>query len=216
MLNLNITRPAAAYLKEKLNLSVDEEAIALFGLQALIYSTINLLTICFVGWLFGCFWTTLVATLSAGLLRLFSGGAHSKSPLTCAILGMIVALLLGKAALIIAPIFTYQALLVTILIGVVVSLIIVLLLAPVDSPAKPIISLEYKRKMRFLSLLIVILIAAGQVVLISWNEALTGIVLSASLGTWWQTFTLTKAGHRFATLLDNFIVKEGKRSETSL
>lgn len=209
MLKLNLTRLIASYLREKLNLNPEEEAIALYGLQNLIYSITNLFLICFIGWVFGCFRTTLVATLSAGLLRLFSGGAHAKSPVTCALVGMIVALCLGKAALIIAPLFSSTSLLMAILTCAVVSLIFILVLAPVDSPAKPVTSLVYKQRMRFLSVLTVILVTALQILLILWNKNMADIVLSISMGNLWQIFTLTKLGHAFATILDYYVGKEG-------
>lgn len=202
MLKFNFTRLIASYLRENLNLNPDEEAIAFYGLQNLIYSITNLFLICFIGWVFDCFRTTLAATLSVGLLRLFSGGAHARSPVTCALVGMIVALCLGKAALIIAPLFNFKSLLMAILTCAVVSLIFILVLAPLDSPAKPVTSLVYKRRMRFLSVLTVFLVTALQILLIIWNKNMADIVLSISMGVLWQTLTLTKLGYAFATMLD--------------
>jgi len=216
LLSLNITRPIASYLKDRLNLSQDEEAIALFGLQFLIYSFTGYISIFVIALLLGCFWTTLVATLTSAFLRLFSGGAHSKTPLRCTILGAVIAPLLGKTALITSPFLTSSGLLLTVMLGFIISLIIVWRLAPVDSPAKPITSSEYRKKMRYLSLASVCLITAAQYLLIINKGSHAAIVLSASLGVWWQAFTLTKAGHWFATLLDNILEKEGEQSEASL
>ncbi|WP_338824859.1 Accessory gene regulator protein B [Moorella humiferrea] len=204
MLRFNLTRPAAAYLKEKLNLTPDEEEIALYGLQVIIYPLISLLSISLVGWLLGCLYTTLAATLTAAFLRLWSGGAHSRSPLTCTLLGAVVSPALGKTSLILTPHLSPFNLFVIVILGSLLSLTFVWRLAPVDSPAKPLLSPEYRQRMRRLSITSVFFIAAVQIALLAAAGA-PAVVLALSLGLWWQTFTLTRAGHRFATLIDEII-----------
>jgi len=213
---LNFTKNTAVYLKEKLNLTPDEEEVALYGLQILIYTLIGLLTICLGGWLLGCFWTTLAVCLTAAGLRLFTGGAHSSSPLICTLLGMVMIPLLGKIAAVTAPLFTSLSLFLIVAPGFILSLIIIWRLAPVDSPAKPITSIEHRKKLHFLSIAAVLLLTVGQSFLLIKGQALT-VVLALSLGLWWQAFALTKAGHRFATFTDNFkLRKEGKRNEAPI
>lgn len=201
MLRFNLTRPAAAYLREKLNLTPDEEEIALYGLQVIIYTITGFLAVSLAGWLLGCLYTTLAATLTAAFLRLWSGGAHSNSPLTCVLLGAVVSSALGKISLVLAPLLKPFHLFLTVVVGSLLSLTFVWRLAPVDSPAKPILSAEYRRRMWLFSVISVVLIAAAQVALLAVAGALD-LVLAMSLGLWWQTFTLTRAGHRFATFID--------------
>ena len=216
MLKLNFTKSTAAYLKEKLNLTPDEEEVALYGLQIIIYTLTGFLTIFLAGWLLGCFWTTLAVCLTAAGLRLFTGGAHSSSPLKCTLLGMVVVPLLGKIAAVTAPFFTPLSLALIVAPGLILSLIIIWRLAPVDSPAKPITSLEYRKKLHFLSIAAVLLLTVGQSFLLIKGQA-PAVVLALSLGLWWQAFALTKAGNRFATFTDNFkLRKEGKRNEAPL
>lgn len=207
MPGLNLTRAVAAYLKEQLNLTPDEEEIALFGLQTILYPAVGLSLNLFAGWLWGCFRTTLVVALTVLSLRLFSGGAHARSPLSCALLGMIVIPALGKVAAVTAPLFTPWGLTLTVAAGFLPVLVLTARLAPVDSPAKPVTALSKRRQLRSFSLLVVLLVSAGQFLLLFSGKA-AALVLAASLGLWWQTFTLTRAGHRFATILDN--LKEGR------
>lgn len=207
MPGFNLTRPVAAYLREKLHLTPDEEEIALFGLQTILYPAVGLSLILFAGWLCGCFWTTLIVALTVLLLRLFSGGAHARSPLACALLGVIVVPALGKVAAVTAPFFTPFSLALTVAAGFLPVLVLTARLAPVDAPAKPVTAPEERRRLRSLSLLVVLLVTAGQFIPLFSGKALA-LVLAASLGLWWQTFTLTRAGHRFATILDD--LKEGR------
>lgn len=208
MLKLSLTRPAAAYLKEHLNLSPDEEAIALYGLQMLVYTVTGFLAICLVGWLLGVLALTLAVTLAASSLRLFAGGAHSRSPLTCTLLGMVVAPLLGKMAFVATPLFSPAGLAGTILAGFIVAVVVIWHRAPVDSPAKPISSPAERRKLRLISLVLVAVLAALQILILATVQSAT-LVLALSLGLWWQTFSLTRAGHRFAILIDTLMAKGG-------
>ncbi|MGI9951638.1 accessory gene regulator B family protein [Moorellaceae bacterium AZ2] len=200
MLKFNLTRPAAAYLKEKLQLTPEQEEIALYGLQTIVYPLTGLLGIILVGWLWGCLGTTLVAAFGAAFLRLWSGGAHSRSPLTCTLVGMAVFPSMGKIADLAAPATTVPVLHLVLAAGLAVCLSTVYRLAPVDSPAKPILSADYRRNMRRLSVAAVLLITATQVALL--KAGALNLVLALSLGLWWQTFSLTRAGHRFAASVD--------------
>lgn len=98
----SLTR-AAEYLQKQLGLSQDETEVILYGLQIFTYGLAGILTICLMGWLLGCLWATIAVALTAGSLRLVSGGAHSRSPLLCNILGMLVAPFLAKLAILAAP-----------------------------------------------------------------------------------------------------------------
>jgi accessory gene regulator B len=205
----NLTRTAAEYLQKQLKLTQDETEVILYGLQVLTYSLAGIFTICLMGWLLGCFWTTIAVALTAATLRLVSGGAHSRSPLLCNILGMIVAPFLAKLAVYAAPQISTVVLIIIVLLGALFSLLTFYSLAPVDSPAKPITSEQERRKFKHVSVALTSLITLGQVVLlISGN--LSTLVLAVSLGTWWQAFTLTRAGHRFASIVDNLFLRRCK------
>jgi accessory gene regulator B len=204
LLKLNLTGPAAAYLREKLELSAADEEVLRYGLQVVVYALTGLLSMGLAGWLVGALPTALAAALSAGALRLFSGGAHSRSPLTCNLVGAAMASLLGKAAKVAAPLLATPILLLMLLAGFIPAALAVWRLAPVNSPAKPITSFVRRRKLRWLSLAALLTLTVGQLVLVPRWPALA---VAVGIGTWWQTFTLTWAGHRFATMLDNFTRK---------
>lgn len=161
------------------------------------------------GYLLGCFWTTLAVALTAFVLRLFSGGAHSSSPLTCSLIGMVIVPLLGKTAAVAAPFLNPVSLSVIVISGFIPSLLINRRLAPVDSPAKPINDMKKRRKLRLLSGLAVLVLTVVQLVL-SFFGLIPSIVLAVSLGLWWQTFSLTGAAHRFAAFIDNLTEKGGE------
>lgn len=207
MLRLNLTGPVAAYLRRTLGLSAEDEELLRYGLQVVVYSVAGLASIGLAGWLVAALPTTLAAALAAGALRLFSGGAHSRSPLTCNLLGAAVAALVGKAAVVAASLVSLTTLFVVVLAAFAPTVATVWRLAPVDSPAKPIASPERRRKLRRLSLVALLTLAVGQLALLPWRPALA---LALGCGIWWQAFTLTRAGHRFATILDNLLERGEK------
>ena len=203
---LNLTRSAAEFFQKQLELTQDETEVILYGLQVTIYSLAGILTICLIGWLLGCFWTTLALALAAGSLRLLSGGAHSSSPLICNLLGMVIAPLLAKIAEFAAVQLSHPVLLCVVLIGASFSLLTFYLLSPVDSAAKPITTDQERRKFNRLSVTLAALITLGQITLLIWGNS-PAVVLAVSFGTWWQAFTLTQTGHRFASIADHLFIK---------
>lgn len=207
-MRLNWTRPFIAYLGDRLSLTADQQEIALYGLQIILYPAVTTLCICLAAWLLGCLGTTLAAGLAAVLLRLFAHGAHSRSPLTCTLTSVILFPALGKAAQAAAPLLGANVLLPSIMVGFILSLAAVWRLAPADSPAKPVASAQERRRLRLLSAIVTCGIAAAQAALLLFAKASTA-ALALGLGLWWQAFALTGAGHGFATLLDNLFGKGG-------
>lgn len=202
MLRWNITRQAIDFLKKSLNLSQDDAEIALYGLQVLLYTTTGFLTISLMGWLWGCLAATLAVMLTTAVLRSFSGGAHSCSPLLCNLIGMIVVPLLGKAAVLWGSLLSRASLWWLVLPGFLITLLVVGRLAPVESPAKPLSSDEERRRFRLWSVQVVLLATALQVMML-FTERPSWSILAISFGLWWQAFTLTAAGRRLAAFLDN-------------
>ena len=202
----NLTKSAAEYLQRQLGLSQDETEVIHYGIQIIVYSSAGILTICLMGWLLGCFWTTVTVALTAGSLRLLSGGAHSSSAVVCNLVGMLVAPLLAKFAEFAAKQVSQPQLLFIVISGALFSLLIFYLLAPVDSAAKPITSEHEQRKYKYLSLTLAFFLFVGQVAL-TFLGRYPDFVLAVSLGSCWQAFSLTKAGHLFAAKLDHLLIR---------
>jgi accessory gene regulator B len=203
LVNFNVINPFTAFLAKELNLSQDQKEVVSYGLQVLIYSAVGFTSVLAAGWLLGCFWTTLAVMVSTACLRVVSGGAHSRTPLTCGILGVIIGPLLGKAAALGGYVLSPGAVLTLITAGFLVSLYVIWRLAPVDSPAKPISSVEKRARLRIVAVAVLCVITAVQIVILYQVLKAPQLVLAVSLGVWWQSFTLTRPAHRFTTLLDD-------------
>ncbi|OAT87052.1 accessory gene regulator ArgB-like protein [Desulfotomaculum copahuensis] len=190
-------------LGEKLSRSADEMEIASYGLQMLALTAADLIAVLLVGWLLGCLTETLAVLLVAGLLRSFSGGAHSNSPLRCLIFGALAVPALGKIAATGAPLLPSAVLMAVITVGLLVSLPVVWRLAPVDSPAKPITSPHHRRNLHHLSVAGVVAVALLQSIMLL-NQR-PDLILAMEFGLLWQVFSLTTTGHRLLARLDRLL-----------
>ncbi|AEG16346.1 Accessory gene regulator B [Desulfofundulus kuznetsovii DSM 6115] len=206
MVRFNPSRELAGYLRKTLALTEEQEEIAAYSLLILFQTVISLLGVSLVAWLAGCLTAALAALFTSAFLRSFSGGAHCTSPARCTVLSILTVPLLGTLATNLAPFFSRPLLALVVLAGGVLAFAVVLRLAPVDSPAKPITSSRERQRFRWLSsaaVLGVVTLQLALLVLSSPNMAI--LILAAEMGMLWQVFSLTRTGHRFVARIDKLL-----------
>ena len=201
-----LPRQIAGHLKSNLGLTGEQEEVARYTLEVVIYGAYALLGAALAGWALGCLGPTLVVALTVFVLRCFSGGAHSNSPWGCFVLSVVLIPFSGKFIVLAAPLFTFYSLGGLIIPGFVLFFWLTWRLAPVDTPAKPVSSAGQRLRLKVLSLLTVVfvfLLQGGLLVLLPWSRA-AAAVLALEAGLCWQVFSLTDAGHRLFAFTDNF------------
>lgn len=167
------------------DLSYDEEKkeIIAYAIETALLSFAGVILLAVFGYLLHVLFPAAIAATFGVLLRRVSGGAHFNTPSKCLIIGAVTYTLLGLLAQKLSgTLLAGQYILVAILL---VCLVVVALLAPVESEGKPIHSLGLKRKLKLASMLFVILTILT--VILS-NHALLN--LSAVLGVLYQSLTL--------------------------
>lgn len=217
----DLPRYIARYLREKLELTTEQEEVTLYSLEVFIYTGFAFLGTGLAGWLLGCLSATLLVALTIFVLRCFSGGAHSESPLSCIILSVLLIPLTAKGVVLSAPFFSLPFLLILIFFGFLLSLFLVWRLAPVDTPAKPVFSESHRRQLRSLSLATVGLVFFIQGGLLNFYPSPAAVIaiLALAAGLLWQVFSLTGPGQRFFAVLDKLktgLKKEVKKNEKDL
>ncbi|HOV79672.1 MAG TPA: accessory gene regulator B family protein [Bacillota bacterium] len=209
---LNLSKKAAVHMRKNLNFGDEEEEIVIYSFEMLFNCFFTIALICLTAWLSGCLPTALTATLVVLLLRSFSGGAHSSASINCTFISAVAAVSIGKISIICGSQMPATANIIFVLAVLLISLRIMWVLAPVDSAAKPVTSDSHRRQLRALSLAAVTAISALQLVILSFDYGLFArYSLAVSLGTAWQTFTLTRAGHKFVSMFDDIINKLPRR-----
>lgn len=125
-----------------------------FGLQQGFWAIVNYITIVIVALLLNMFWEAIVFSSAYLSLRSFAGGYHTKTPLRCYVVGILIVI----AALAVIKYVPWNMYI--IMVSTVVSAIIVCLLAPIEDANKPLDKLEEKRyrKRTLIILLIQVLI----------------------------------------------------------
>lgn len=201
----------ASYLTARSGVSPEKEVILTYIIEVLIINLLNVIFTLMLGWVLGVFHVTLACLLAVILFRHTAGGAHSQSPIRCAFITILVFPIMGLSATFIS---TINATFINGLsvIGIITILLSVIILAPVDSSAAPIISDSRRAKLKALSLLIVCLVSLVLVNLsISSWEGAREIQSGLALSMLWTSFILSKLGHRFISLIDRLNVPKVRR-----
>ena len=201
-----LSKSIAETISNKLQYDSDKKAVIAYGLSA-IFQMVTIFVITSVIGLAGGFWIeSMVIFLSVGILRKSTGGAHSQTFQACLIISIFSISLLSFLSSYILPVNTTNIYIVAVILLVfLVSFIFIYKLAPVDSPAKPIVKKEKiirLRKNSIATLLVYLAIALICFYFSSIIPFLLKISISLCFATLWQVFTLTKPGHRTIAAID--------------
>ena len=199
MLNIeSICEKISNNIAQELNLDYDKKSVINYGIFAFIQMGICIALVIIFGFIFSVTFEAFIISLIISILRKSSGGGHASSPRSCAILGTIVSV---GMALISKHIDVN--LIFIILVGNVIfiwSYYIVYKLAPVDSIAKPIKSIEKRTRLKkssikILTFYLTIVIINIITYLFIENKLLLTYSLCIYMGILWQAFSLTQSGH---------------------
>jgi len=199
---LPFSRRLAGCLAAGAGLSPEKEAILAYAIEILVLNLINIFLALMLGLLLGVLPGTAACLFTAALFRHTAGGAHSRSPWRCGVLTVTVfpllALLSGCLANIKPP-FSGMFLVAAVLAGTAA----IIILAPVDSPAAPVIAPARRKKLKLLSLLMLLLLAVGLAVLqLIPSSGAREIQLCIAITVLWNSIMLTKPGHALIFFID--------------
>jgi len=133
--------------------------------------------------------TFLIIFIAAGF-RILSGGVHCSAYYRCLICGLVVFLSLGYMVQLASPLMAMSTLKFFTLTGFILTLLITICYAPVDTERKLITETAKRMKMKMLSIIFVFTLYCF-ILLIDFNKEVT---LPFLVGLIWQAFTLTPAG----------------------
>lgn len=215
-----ITNSIAEKIGSELKLDKERIEVIAYGTFALMHILLSIGLVILFGAIFGITVEALIISFTTSIYRKYSGGAHAITPGLCAAIGTIVCV--GQAFLIVYVITPIMNLKWSVLLGLLIFIYayyLVYKLVPVDSAAKPIKKLEKRERMKKGSIVVLAVYFAITV----FSSALyiyfqKKIFLSYSLciygGTIWQSFTLTKSGHKLFNKIGSFynqILNFGRR-----
>ena len=194
----------AAYLARELVTDHIQENRMAFGLELFLGELIKLILVIIVSLLLGILPEVLTVTLTAGFLRLASGGEHCTAYYRCLIGGVTCFLVLGGIAHVLYPLLGHLDLLLIVVTGTVISTALLYLYAPGDTANKPIDTAEEKSRFKRWSLIIAGLYFVLMITMITIPRTEI-LVLPILIGTMEQSFTVTPWGYRFIHGVDRLL-----------
>lgn len=131
-----------------MNVNEEQEQIIVYGAINLFQMLFAILWVIIAGLLFGVFYEALIFSISASILRKYSGGVHASSPSRCVIIGTFSAVLAG--ILINNIFYSINSINVAVISGAIIifAFITVFRNAPVDSIKKPIKNIETRKQFK--------------------------------------------------------------------
>lgn len=205
---LSFSNNLASFLTEKAGLEREKEAVLAYAIEMLVITLGNILFALLLAALLGVLPGVAACLIAAFLFRHTAGGAHSNSPWRCAVITITIYPALALLAVFLARLGSTFADALSAA-AILTGLITIIVLAPVDSPAAPIISPHRRKKLKILSLVVFTGIAAA-IILLRWSEWAYApqVRVSLLLTVFWVSFMLGKPGHRMMCLVDEIKLKE--------
>ncbi|GAB6173130.1 accessory gene regulator B family protein [Paradesulfitobacterium aromaticivorans] len=178
-----ISQKLTYIITSQLDYDEEKKEIIAYAIETGLLAVSGAFLIAILGYALNALIPALIAAAFGGSLRRVSGGAHFNTPLKCLISGALTYSLIGVLAtkLISYPLINQYIYLILLII----SLLIVFVLAPVESEGKPIHSQSLKRKLKVTSTAFVIV-----VFLITYLSSNSLVNISAVLGVLSQSITL--------------------------
>lgn len=198
----SLSKASAEKIARELSLPLERQQIIEYGMIDLLSQLLSGAVLLVVAYSFAMIKDVLMLAVCGALLRKYSGGAHCSSPMRCALLSSIVIpmwvllarFLYGFGSLIYVPVFIIVDL---------ISIAIIFVYSPKDSPSKPIRNREKIEKLKLKSVLLSIFISLISIGLFYYDFGQASTVIS--FGVFNQAFTLTKPGQRFIKSFDDLL-----------
>ena len=193
--------------KINLNADSDETDIIIYGAINLFQTINSIFWVIVVGFFAGALYEALLFSITASILRKYSGGVHASSPMRCATIGAVSS---GVFGIFVNRIFyksNINIVIISSILLIIISLLIIMRKAPVDSIQKPIDDDMMKKTFRKKSILLIfiitfIVISLLLVYIVNRNLIYIKSMESIIIGMFWQGFTLTKIGDFLVTKID--------------
>lgn len=203
----NICEKISNNIAKELNFDDDKKSVINYGLFACIQMTICIALVIIFGILFNVVIEALIVTFSISILRKSSGGVHASSPEKCAIIGTISSVGMGALSKYINA--NFNTIIVVGCFIFMLSYYTIYKLAPADSIAKPIKSMEKRKGLKknsivILSIYLIIVIINLLYFYLMKNSNVLVYSLCIYMGLLWQVLSLTKFSYLLVESLDKF------------
>lgn len=147
----------SALLTDKLlakgSITEDERELYIYGFFMLLSYIMYFVLACIFGILFKCFIESIIFYIAFQFIRRYAGGYHAATETRCEILS-ILTIIASIGIIKLSKIYDFKT---TLLIITLISVVIIFILCPLDTPEKPLTEKEFKyfRKISWIILLVI-------------------------------------------------------------
>jgi accessory gene regulator B len=195
----------------ELSYSQEKRKVIEYGLIAVIQTLFTFTLTLIFGFTLGVFAESALICLAVSLLRKYSGGAHASSMMSCSIVSITACILLALTGRWLASLHSIDTVQIAVGAGIYFpALLIALIRAPVDSPAKPIRTNKKKIRMKKNTLTILVFYITISAFLFFYQDAFyfaVSLYFCLLLSVAWQIGSLTKPGRYVLERYDGIIYR---------
>lgn len=201
----------ASKIAKELSYPDEQKRVIAYGLIAIFQSLLMTTIVLLIGFILNTFIESAIMCFAVSILRKYSGGSHACSIASCTIIGIIFCTVFALISKMLGTVLTSPIFL--LITGILIfgfALIIAILKAPVDSPNKPIRSVQKKKKMKNFTLIILIIyFVISMILLLNFNRspAFISAFISLLFSVAWQMSSLTIPGKTILGGLDRLIYR---------
>lgn len=200
----------ASEISKRISMDQDKQEVLAYGAFIFIQTFLSIGLVVIFGIIFDVLFEALIISFAAASLRKFSGGAHATSPISCAIIGMIIfgVLAIWVKKYIISLNFLYLTL--SMIVTFIFAYYIMYKYSPVGTVTKPLKNENTRKRLKAKSIkLIHYLFIANIFLVIAYLQTkqieLFTIAICISTGVLWQSITLVSLGHKIIDVMDKII-----------
>ena len=195
-----------------LDLDKDQQEVLEYGALSFLQSLISIVLLTLFGMLFHSLLEILVISLTAALLRQYSGGVHATSSNRCTILSLFFFGLLSLFAKYFSALYVQNHAIIFQVFTLLVVTVLLYKFAPTDSPNKRITNPEKKLKLKRASFKFVLFLFL--ITLCLWfihfkfnNAVAIKIIIYIHIGMLWQALSITSFMKLIVSKLDSLLIK---------
>lgn len=198
-------------IAKSLSQSQEQYEVNVFALKWLLHTITGFSLIYTVAYFLGVLKVSLIISLTAYILRSFSGGGHSKSPVTCIVLSVAYVNIAAITVIKYCSLLTNTQALAGTLVLLGIGVILIKFYAPADTPQKPIISDAFRKKLKKKSYIFLFTLMVLLVIDYNIGFQFPELYLAVFAGLLWQLLSITPLGYIGLHRLDSIVDYIGQR-----
>lgn len=196
----------------RLNKTKEEVAVINYGLFAMLHTSLIMIVTILVGIATGTFREIIIISVCSAMLKRYSGGVHSSSPMRCLIVGVSMCTALSLTCVLITEKLSDISALAILVSGILICYFVLYKRSPIGSKQKPLKN-ENKRKMlrkKSFNVMNIYTMAIFGIYIYSYydqNSLARSICISILFGALIQIFSLSKIGEKAIGHMDRLLQK---------